>query len=188
MFNAQELIDSEIRTVLIGSAWRLHYEHTWSGLNFGLWNPPCYCESRNPQVFLARVVPLTTIYIFEDINWSAKATHCKTRLVFPPTKAQNAEILLEGFNDHFSGSWMYFFDYRVSSFFEQPCPWVEALSVPKPKEFVDNKSETNIECSHRFELQFCWNSLRVDTGVRIRNIDILVCPSSIISSATKPKW
>ena len=33
MFNAQELIDSEIRAVLIGSAWRLHYGHMWSGLN-----------------------------------------------------------------------------------------------------------------------------------------------------------
>ena len=27
----------------------------------------------------------------------------KIRLMFPPTKAGNAEILLEGFNDHFSG-------------------------------------------------------------------------------------
>ena len=30
----------------------------------------------------------------------------KTRLVFP-NKARNAEILLEGFNDHFSGYWMH---------------------------------------------------------------------------------
>ena len=70
----------EIRTILIGLAWRLHYEHTLSGLNFGLWNPPFYCESRNPQVFFTRVVPLTTIYIFEDINWSAKRKHCKNSL------------------------------------------------------------------------------------------------------------
>ena len=29
----------------------------------------CYYMSRNPQVFLT-VAPLTTIYFFEDINWS----------------------------------------------------------------------------------------------------------------------
>ena len=102
------MIDSEIRTILIGSAWRLHYEHTWSRLNFGLWNPPCYCKSRNPQVFLTQVVPSTTIYIFEDINNLQNQNIVKTRLVFLPIKARKAEILLEGFNDHFSGYWMYF--------------------------------------------------------------------------------
>ena len=49
----------------------------------------------------------------------------------------------------------------------------------KPKEFVDNKSETlfgialhfrtNIECSHRVRTSICRNSPRVDTEVRIRN-------------------
>ena len=151
MLNAQELIDSEIRTILIGSTWRLHYEHTWSGLNFGL---PCYCESHNPQVFLTRVVPLTTIYIFEDINWPAKQlAWCfrRPKLEMLKNSFKVSMIILVDIKC--------IFDCRVPSFFEQPCPWVEVLSVLKPKEFVDNKSETlfgiashfrtNIECSHR---------------------------------------
>ena len=161
MFNAQELIDSEIRTILIGSAWRLHYEQTWSGLNFGLWNQPCFCESRNPQVFLTRVVLLTTVYIFEDINWSARPKHCKNSLVFPPTKARNADIKC-------------IFDCRVSSLFEQPCPWVEVLSVPKPKEFVDNKYRMLSQGSNFNFVEILWKLipeseyeffLRVETSI-----------------------
>ena len=165
MFNAQELIDSKIRTILIGSAWRLHYEHTWSGLNFGLWNQPCFCELRNPKVFLTRIVPLTTIYIFEDINWSARPKHCKNSLGI--LRRPKLEML--------KYSWKVsmiiladikcIFDCRVSSFFQQPCPWVEVLSVPKPKEFVDNKYRMLSQGSN---LKFCRNSLKVDTGVRIR--------------------
>ena len=73
-----ELIGNEIKTILIGSACILHYGHTWSELNFGLWNPTlCYCMSRNTVVILT-IVQLTTIYVFEEINWSLIYTyrHC----------------------------------------------------------------------------------------------------------------
>ena len=100
-----------------------------------------------PTVFLrvtqsksiSRIVPLTTIYIFEDINWSARPKHCKNSLGI--LRRPKLEML--------KYSWKVsmiiladikcIFDCRVSSFFQQPCPWVEVLSVPKPKEFVDNK-------------------------------------------------
>ena len=69
MFNAQELINSEIRTILIGSAQRLHYEHTWSGLLLA-------CETHRVTAshaihkYFSRGLSITinTIYIFEDIN------------------------------------------------------------------------------------------------------------------------
>ena len=72
------------------------------------------------------------------------------------------------------------FDCRVSSFLNNSARESRSLiSVPKPKEFVDNKSEKyyleSLRISEQisnaltgFELQFCRNSLRVDTEVRIR--------------------
>ena len=62
----------------------------------------------------------------------AKPKHCKTRFVFP-TKARNTEIPSGGFNDHFSGYWMYwlFMNFWLPGIkvFERPRPWVEVLIV-----------------------------------------------------------
>ena len=54
------------------------------------------------------------------------------------------------------------FDCRVSSFFEQPCRWVEVSIVPKPKEFVDNKYRMLSQGSN---FNFVEIPLKVDTGV-----------------------
>ena len=145
MFNAQELIDSEIRTILIGSAWRLHYEHTWSGLNFGLWNQPCFCESRNPQVFLTRVVPLTTIYIFEDINWSARPKHCKNSLGISADQSSKFWNTLGRFQRSFQRILNVFLTAGYLVFLNNRA--CESRSLVRRGQ--KNSSTTNIDCSHR---------------------------------------
>ena len=71
-------------------------------------------------------------WVRQSLQFVQNQNIVKTRLVFL-TINQNAEILLEGFNDRFSRYWMYWlfmnFNYRVSSSFEEPWPWVEVFSV-----------------------------------------------------------
>ena len=79
---------------------------------------------------------------------------CATRFVFP-TKAGNAEILSGGFNDHFSGYWMYglfmIFDCQVYLGFWTTVPVSRgSYSMPKPREFMHNKSETLFRIASHF--------------------------------------
>ena len=97
------------------------------------------------------------------------------------------------------------FDCRVSSFLNNHsresrslvCQSQKNSSTTKAKHCLESLriSEQISNALTGFELQFvnCRNSPRVDSEVRIRNfskgrnIDILVCPNSIIFSTTKPK-
>ena len=95
-----------------------------------------------------------------------------------------------------TAGYLVFLNNRARELRSLVCQSQKNSSTTKAKHYLESLriSEQISNAPTGFELHFCRNSLRVDTGVRIRifskgrNIDILVCPSSIISSTTKQKW
>ena len=128
------------------------------------------------------------------------------------TKARNAEILLGGFNDHFTlRNVLIIHEFLTVGY---PVFWTTvpvsrgSYSIPKQRELVHNKSETsfriashfwtNIEYSHRVQtsifvetiLEFSeswYRSQRTNFSEVSKHRDFIVCPSSKITSTTKPK-
>ena len=123
-------------------------------IDFGLWNQRCFCESRNPQVFLTQVVPLNNIYIFEDINWSVKPKHCENSLGISADQSSKCWYTIGRFQ------WLFYWILNVLIFHEFLTAgyivfWATvpvsrgAYIMSKPREFVHNKSETIFTLSER---------------------------------------
>ena len=79
---------------------------------------------------------------------------CKTRFVLS-TKARNAEVLSGGFTDHFSGylNVLIIHEFLTAGYlgFWRTMPVSRgSYSMPKPREFVHNKSETLFRIASHF--------------------------------------
>ena len=89
-------------------------------------------------------------------------------------------------------------DCRVCSFWSTVPVNPGSYSMPKPREFVHNKSETtlfriashfwtNIEYSHRVQTSIFVEIILCELTPVSKHRDFMICPSSEISSTTKPK-